>query len=59
MGIEIDGDHEDELVERDRKDEQGDVAEPDAPTTIKRNTGLSTVLDSEPSVGVQDNAGRE
>lgn len=56
MGIEIDSDDNDELVERDREDEQGDVAEPDAPTSSEENEGMSTILDSEPSVGVQDNA---
>jgi len=60
MGIEIESDDEDdELVERDREDEQGDDAEPDAPASIKENAGMSTILDSEPSVGVQNNAGEE
>jgi len=56
MGIEIDSNDNDELVERDREDEAGDVAEPDAPTSIEENEGMSTILDNEPAVGVQDNA---
>jgi len=59
MGIEIDSNDNDELVERDREDEQGDVAEPDAPTSIEENEGMSTILDNEPSIGVQDNANEE
>ncbi len=59
MGIEIDSnDEDDDLVERDREDEQNDVAEPDAPTSIKENEGMSTILDDEPTVGVQGNAGK-
>ncbi len=58
MGIEIDSDDDDELIERDREDEQNDVAAPDAPTSIEENEGMSTILDNEPSVGVQEDAGK-
>jgi hypothetical protein len=40
-----------------RAEEQGDVAEPDAPTAAEENAGMSTVLDAEPLSGVQDDAG--
>jgi hypothetical protein len=36
-----------------RADEQGDVAEPDAPTEQEENAGMSTVLDAGPGAGVQ------
>ncbi|HEY6190403.1 MAG TPA: hypothetical protein VIW80_22315 [Pyrinomonadaceae bacterium] len=39
-----------------RAEEQGDVAEPDAPTAAEENAGMSTVLDAEPLSGVQDDA---
>jgi hypothetical protein len=39
-----------------RAEEQGDVAEPDAPTAAEENPGMSTVLDAEPLSGVQDDA---
>ncbi|HEX8773960.1 MAG TPA: hypothetical protein VF735_10140 [Pyrinomonadaceae bacterium] len=39
-----------------RAEEQGDVAEPDAPTATEENAGMSTVLDAEPLSGVQDDA---
>ena len=40
----------------DRTAERDDVAEPDAPTAVEENEGLSTVLSGEPAEGVQDNA---
>ena len=43
--------------EQDRADERGDAAEPDAPLAAEHNEGMSTVLDGEPGVGVQDNLG--
>ena len=49
-----DGEH---FNEQDRADERGDAAEPDAPLTAERNVGMSTILDGEPGVGVQDNLG--
>lgn len=39
-----------------RAEEQGDVAEPDAPTAAEENAGMSTVLDAAPLSGVQDDA---
>jgi hypothetical protein len=46
-------------VERDRADERGDAAEPDAPTAAEENEGMSTILDSDLGDGVQGNAGGE
>ena len=43
----------------DRAAERGDAAEPDAPTAVEENAGLSTVLSGEPAEGVQDNAGEK
>jgi hypothetical protein len=40
-----------------RAEEKDDVAEPDAPTAVEENTGMSTVLDAEPLTGVQDDLG--
>ena len=48
---------DDTAVERDRADERGDAAEPDAPTAVEDNEGMSTVLSGEQGDGVQDNAG--
>ena len=48
--------------ERDAQDEstraaeRDDTAEPDAPTAVEENAGMSTVLDAGPLTGVQDNA---
>lgn len=42
-----------------RQAERGDVAEPDAPTAGEENEGLSTILDADPLLGVQDDAGDE
>jgi hypothetical protein len=47
---------DDTAVERDRADERGDAAEPDAPTAVEENEGLSTILSDEQGDGVQDNA---
>jgi hypothetical protein len=38
-------------------DERGDAAEPDAPTSAEHNEGMSTILDGEAGVGVQDSLG--
>jgi hypothetical protein len=38
---------------------RGDVAEPDAPTASEENEAMSTILDSDPLLGVQDDAGDE
>ena len=42
-----------------RADEQGDVAEPDAPTEQEENAGMNTVLDAGPGAGVQTDASDE
>ena len=47
----------DTAVERDREDERGDAAEPDAPTAAEENEGLSTILSGGQGDGVQDDAG--
>lgn len=57
MGKEKARDGQDELIERDRADEHGDAAEPDAPTAVEENEGLSTILSGDQGDGVQDNAG--
>ncbi len=43
--------------EQDRAAERGDAAEPDAPTAVEENEGMSTILSDEQGDGVQDNAG--
>jgi hypothetical protein len=48
---------DDAAVERDRADERGDAAEPDAPTAVEENDGMSTILSGDQGDGVQDNAG--
>ena len=46
---------QDDLSERDRADEAGDTAEPDAPTSVEENDGMSTILSSgNPADGVQN-----
>lgn len=50
---------EDHPVERDRDQERGDAAEPDAPTAAEENEGMSTVLSGEQGDGVQENAGEQ
>ena len=50
---------DDTAVERDREDERGDAAEPDAPTSAEQNEGLSTILSGGPLTGVQKDAGEE
>ncbi|MDQ1611467.1 MAG: hypothetical protein QOG00_1398 [Pyrinomonadaceae bacterium] len=51
------GDDAGHYNEQDRADERGDAAEPDAPVTAEHNEGMSTILDGEAGVGVQDNLG--
>ncbi|HEY9283801.1 MAG TPA: hypothetical protein VIP46_10135 [Pyrinomonadaceae bacterium] len=48
---------DDTAVEREREDERGDAAEPDAPTAVEENEGMSTILSGDQGDGVQDNAG--
>ena len=40
----------------DRTSEHDDAAQPDAPTAVEQNEGMSTILSGEPAEGVQDNA---
>jgi hypothetical protein len=47
---------DDTAVERDRTDERGDAAEPDAPATAEENDGMSTILSGDVGDGVQDDA---
>jgi hypothetical protein len=42
-----------------REDEQGDVAEPDAPTDVEENPGMNTILGGGLGTGVQTDAGDE
>ncbi|HVG29594.1 MAG TPA: hypothetical protein VM864_07830 [Pyrinomonadaceae bacterium] len=46
---------DDGAVERERADERGDAAEPNAPTSAEENEGMSTILSADPLDGVQDN----
>jgi hypothetical protein len=46
---------DDRGVERERADERGDAAEPDAPTSAEQNEGMSTILSADPLDGVQGN----
>jgi hypothetical protein len=48
---------DDGAVERERADERGDAAEPDAPVAAEQNEGMSTILSADPVDGVQDNEG--
>ena len=41
----------------DREAERGDAAEPDAPTAVEENEGMSTVLSGDTPDGVQRDAG--
>ena len=45
--------------ETDRIAGQGEADEPDAPTAGEENEGMSTILDSSPMTGVQEDAGDE
>ncbi len=42
-----------------RADEDGDVAEPDAPTDVEENVGMSTILGGGTGTGVQTDASDE
>jgi hypothetical protein len=42
-----------------REAERGDVAEPDAPTAAEENDSMGMILDADPLLGVQDDAGDE
>jgi len=56
MQNEVQRREDDTAVERDRADERGDAAEPDAPTAVEENDGMSTILNEGQGDGVQDNA---
>ena len=43
----------------ERAKTEGEADEPDAPTAEEENEGLSTILDAEPMLGVQDNKSEE
>ena len=45
--------------EATRADEAGDVAEPDAPTGVEENAGMSTILGGGTGTGVQTDASDE
>ena len=45
--------------EASRADEAGDVAEPDAPTDVEENQGMSTILGGGSGTGVQEDASDE
>jgi hypothetical protein len=45
--------------ETPRADEQGDVAEPDAPTRVEENSGMNTILDGGSGTGVQEDESDE
>ena len=55
----LSGEEQGAAEEGARAREQGDVAEPDAPTAAEENDGMSTILDAEPLSGVQDDASDE
>lgn len=42
-----------------RADEDGDVAEPDAPTGVEENAGMNTILGGDIGTGVQVDASDE
>jgi hypothetical protein len=45
--------------ETPREQEQDDVAEPDAPTSQEENPGMSTILTSDNTTGVQTDESEE
>jgi hypothetical protein len=42
-----------------REEERGEASEPDAPTGVEENSGMSTILGPEAGTGVQTDAGDE
>jgi hypothetical protein len=48
-----------DAAETPREQEQDDVAEPDAPTSQEENPGMSTILTSGTTVGVQTDESEE
>lgn len=55
MNNKTQAEHDADTTAPDRVAEHDDVAEPDAPTAVEDNEGLSTILSGEPADGVQDN----
>ena len=53
------GERDDTGNEAAREDERGDVAEPDAPTGVEENVGMSTILGNDAGTGVQHDASDE
>lgn len=51
--------NDDAIDEASRAEEQGEASEPDAPMSGEENEAMSTILDSSPLTGVQDNEGDE
>ena len=47
---------DEEMVERDRENERGDAAEPNAPTRTEENVSMDTILSGGTGDGVQENA---
>ena len=45
--------------EPEREEERGEASEPDAPTGVEENPGMSTVLGPGAGTGVQTDAGDE
>ena len=43
----------------ERAEERGEASEPDAPTGVEENPGMSTILGPEPATGVQEDTGDE
>ncbi len=53
------GSNDDMADDASRLEQQGEADEPNAPTSGEENEGMSTILDSGPMAGVQDNASEE
>ncbi|HEV7859331.1 MAG TPA: hypothetical protein VGO91_11985 [Pyrinomonadaceae bacterium] len=49
----------DDARETPREQEHDDVAEPDAPTSQEENPGMSTILTSDTTLGVQTDESEE
>ncbi|HEY0379487.1 MAG TPA: hypothetical protein VGC87_21395 [Pyrinomonadaceae bacterium] len=45
--------------EPEREDERGETSEPDAPTGVEENPGMSTIIGPGSGTGVQTDAGDE
>lgn len=49
--------HADEATSR--VEEAGEASEPDAPTAVRENAGMNTILEADTILGVQNNASEE